>query len=77
MLRYLGAVTLVAIAPSLALAQQTGGGTPDQQKACRSDVSRYCRNVVQGGDFAILGCLQANRDKISKACARVLQETGR
>jgi hypothetical protein len=32
---------------------------------------------VQGGDFAILGCLQANRDKISKACARVLQETGR
>ena len=77
MLRYFAAVILVAIAPSLALAQQTGGGTPDQQKACRSDVSRYCRNVVQGGDSAILNCLKANRTKISKACDRVLQESGR
>jgi hypothetical protein len=76
MLRYFAAVTLLAITPSLALAQATHGGTPDQQKACQSDVARHCRAVIQGGDFAILDCLKANRPKLSKACEKVLKDNG-
>jgi hypothetical protein len=40
------------------------GGTPEEQKACTADVQRYCRAVIDQGDFTILSCLQQNRAKI-------------
>jgi len=49
-------------------------GTPEQQRACRPDVLRYCRNV-QGGDFAIADCLRANKQKLTAACRRVFEGT--
>jgi hypothetical protein len=44
-------------------------GTPQQQRACRPDVVKYCRGIQ--GDYAIVSCLQANMPRLSAACRRV------
>ena len=59
-----------------AFAQQQRSGTPEEQKACARDVQRYCRPVIDQGDFTILACLQTNRPKISTACDQVLKSHG-
>ncbi len=59
-----------------AVAQQQRSGTAEEQKACSRDVQRYCRPVIDQGDFTILACLQQNRPKISAACDQVLKSHG-
>ena len=77
MFKALLATTLLVSATAGAFAQgQQRSGTPEEQKACAPDVSRYCRAVMNDGDFVILGCLQANRPKISKRCDAVLRSHG-
>jgi hypothetical protein len=77
MFKTLFAATLIVTTATGAFAQNAQrGGTPDEQKACAPDVSRYCRAVMNEGDFTILGCLKANRAKISKACDKVLVSHG-
>ncbi len=56
--------------------QQQRSGTADEQKACARDVERFCRPVIDQGDFTILACLQQNRPKISTACDQVLKNHG-
>lgn len=51
-------------------------GTPEEQAACSRDVQRYCRPVIDQGDFTILACLQQNRPKLTKACNLVLKDHG-
>ena len=71
------ALSLLSIAVSSdALAQQQRSGTPEEQKACARDVQRFCRAVIDQGDFTILACLQQNRSKISAACNQVLKNHG-
>ena len=55
---------------------QERSGTPEEQAACSRDVQRYCRPVIDQGDFTVLACLQQNRSKISKACDQVLKNHG-
>jgi hypothetical protein len=50
-------------------------GTPEEQRACRPDSMRFCRDAVPN-DMAVLACLQANRARISKACRQVLEAHG-
>ena len=69
------ALALSSILVSSAFAQQRSG-TPEEQAACSRDVQRHCRPVIDQGDFAVLACLQQNRDKISKACDLVLKNHG-
>jgi len=76
MFKALLATTLLVSATVGAFAQAQRGGTPEEQKACAPDVSRHCRSVMNEGDFVILGCLQANRAKISKKCDAVLKSHG-
>ena len=59
-----------------ATAQQQRSGTPEEQAACSRDVQRFCRPVIDQGDFTILACLQQNRPKLSKACELVLKTHG-
>ena len=69
---------LVSVAP-VAFAQAPApqrGGTAEEQKACAPDVSRHCREVMNDGDLTVLGCLKANRPKISKKCDAVLVSHG-
>jgi hypothetical protein len=36
-------------------------------------VQKFCRPVIDQGDFTILACLKENRAKISQACDQVLK----
>ncbi len=74
MRKLLLALTLVSTSLSTAaLAQQQRSGTPEEQKACTRDVQKFCRPVIDQGDFTILACLKENRSKISPACDQVLK----
>ncbi len=59
-----------------AIAQQQRSGTPEEQAACSRDVQRFCRPVIDQGDFTILACLQQNRPKLTAACNQVLKNHG-
>ena len=71
MRKFLLALALLSVSTT-AFAQQ-GRGTPEEQKACSRDVQKFCRPVIDQGDFTILACLKENRPKISAACDQVLK----
>ena len=54
----------------------TPRGTPEDQRACRPDAQRLCKDVI-GDDDAVLRCFQAHRPKLSQACAAVLVKYGK
>jgi hypothetical protein len=60
----------------LAQANPKRSGTAEEQRACAPDVSRLCRDVMNDSDLTILGCLKANRAKVSAACDKVLVSNG-
>ncbi len=77
MRKFLFALTLLSISASTgAIAQQQRSGTPEEQRACARDVQRFCRPVIDQGDFTILACLQQNRPKLTAACDMVLKNHG-
>ena len=77
MRKFLLALTLLSLtASSGAFAQQQRSGTPEEQKACNRDVQKFCRPVIDQGDFTILACLKEHRSKISAACDQVLKNNG-
>ena len=51
-------------------------GTDQEEKACAPDVQRFCRKLMDQGDFAILACLKENRPKLFPACRYVLVSHG-
>jgi hypothetical protein len=51
-------------------------GTDQEEEACAHDVQRFCRKVMDQGDFTILACLKENRPKLSPACRYVLVSHG-
>lgn len=84
MLRLL-AVLVVApaiLASSAALAQKPSfplpiptRGTDDDQKACHRDATTLCKPYL-GDDMAVLSCFQAQRQKLSVPCRKVLEKYG-
>ena len=77
MRKFLFALALLSSAVSSdAFAQQQRSGTPEEQKACNRDVQKFCRPVIDQGDFTILACLKEHRTKISTACDQVLKNNG-
>ena len=75
--KFFPALILLSLSVSTgAIAQQQRSGTPEEQAACSRDVQRYCRPVIDQGDFTILACLQQHRPKLSKACDQVLKTHG-
>jgi len=51
-------------------------GSEQEQQACTRDVQRFCRALMDQGDFTILACLKENRPKLSLACRNVLISHG-
>ena len=54
-------------------------GNDRERSACHPDVTRFCQAQLQinpNDTLGILGCLQANRPKISHACQQVLASHG-
>ena len=76
MIRHLPLVLSLALS-SIAVAQERPveghKGTPEEQQACRSDVARYCRNVQDKGDEAIVDCLKANIKTLRPACRQIVE----
>jgi hypothetical protein len=70
MARFLFIIPFVLMA-SVASAQQQQG-----HDACVRDVSRFCRAHMNDSDQVVLACLKQHRDRLSKACAKVLTEHG-
>jgi hypothetical protein len=78
MRKFFLAIILLSLSASTgAIAQQQQrSGTPQEQAACTRDVQRFCRPVIDQGDFTILACLQQHRPKLTKACDLVLRTHG-
>ena len=74
--KFFFALCLVSISVSTGAMAQQRSGTPEEQKACTRDVERFCRDVMDQGDFTVLACLKDHRAKISKACDQVLKNHG-
>ncbi|HWX63482.1 hypothetical protein [Bradyrhizobium sp.] len=73
-MRHFILAVLVAFGPiSAAWAQHAG--TPQEQRACSRDASRFCRNEL-GNDMAVQQCLQQNRASLSRACSKVFASHG-
>ena len=56
-----------------------GQGNDQERAACHPDVTKFCQVQLQVNPndvLGILGCLQANRGKISKGCQTVLASHG-
>ena len=61
------------------VASQMGQGNEKERAACHPDVTKFCQTQLQinpNATLGILGCLQANRPKISHACQQVLASHG-
>ena len=76
MRKFFLALVLMSLPVSTGAVAQQRSGTPEEQRACSRDVQRFCRPVIDQGDFTVLACLQQNRPKISKACDQVLKTHG-
>ena len=72
--RFLALALLSLPLSTAALADRQG--SPDKQRACLRDVQRFCRHLMDQGDFTVLACLKENRPKISSACDTVLKTHG-
>jgi hypothetical protein len=74
MQKFLMALILLSVPVSTgALAHS---GTEQEEKACTRDVQRFCRKLMDQGDFTILACLKENRPKLTPACRYVLVSHG-
>jgi hypothetical protein len=52
-------------------------GTPEEQRACRPDVMKMCKDYLgQNDNSRVLGCLQAHKLRLSTACHAVLAHYG-
>jgi hypothetical protein len=54
----------------------TPRGTPEDQRNCRPDAVRLCKEVA-GNDDAVLRCFQARRRELSPPCLAVLEKYGK
>ena len=73
---FVAALLSLSVTAGAMAQQQQHGGTPEEQKACAHDVQKYCRSVMNDADFVVLSCLQQNREKLTKACDKVLKDHG-
>jgi hypothetical protein len=70
------ALALILLSVPVSTSALAHSGTEQDEKACAPDVHRFCRKLVDQGDFTILACLKENRPKLSAACRTVLVSHG-
>ena len=76
MRKFFLALVLMSLPVSTGAVAQQRSGTPEEHRACSRDVQRFCRPVIDQGDFTVLACLQQNRPKLTRACEQVLRNHG-
>jgi hypothetical protein len=67
---------ILFIVPFLAIASAASAQQAREHDACARDASRFCRTHISEGDQVVLSCLQQNRARLSRACAKVLTDHG-
>ncbi len=72
MLHILSLLAVLLVAAGPALAQSTLPHTPAEEKACRGDAHRFCKDVLSD-EFQVASCLQEHRNRVSHACRMALQ----
>jgi hypothetical protein len=50
-------------------------GSPQDQDACGRDAKRFCKKDLSDS-YLVLSCLQEHREKLHKACRKVLENYG-
>jgi hypothetical protein len=70
---YLALILLSVPASTAVLAHS---GTEQDEQSCTRDVHRFCRKLIDQGDFTILACLKENRLRLTPACRYVLVSHG-
>jgi hypothetical protein len=70
---YLALILLSVPASTAVLAHS---GTEQDEQSCMRDVHRFCRKLIDQGDFTILACLKENRLRLTPACRYVLVSHG-
>ena len=79
--KYVLALALLLVPASTGALAHSGSdqehsGSDQEQKARTPDVQRFCRKLMDQGDFTILACLKEYRPKLSAACREVLVSHG-
>jgi hypothetical protein len=69
-------IALLLLSVPVSISALAHSGTDQDEKACAPDVHRFCRKLMDQGDFTILACLKENRPKLSPACRYVLVSHG-
>ena len=69
-------IALLLLSVPVSISALAHSGTDQEERACAPDVQRFCRKLMDQGDFTILACLKENRPKLSPACRYVLVSHG-
>jgi hypothetical protein len=69
-------IALSLLSVSVSTSALAHSGTEQDERACTRDVQRFCRKLMDQGDFTILACLKENRPKLTPACRYVLVSHG-
>jgi hypothetical protein len=72
MLHTLGFLAVLLVGTSTAWAQSGIPHTPAEERACRGDAHRFCKDVLSD-EFQVASCLQENRGRVSQACRTAMQ----
>jgi hypothetical protein len=75
MLRSVSLVLAVVLASSAALAQTYPEQNTPEDRACRGDARRLCKDDIPD-QFKVGSCLQANRERLSRTCKTMLESHG-
>jgi hypothetical protein len=72
MVRTLSVVVVLLAGSGAAWAQSGLAHTPAEERACRGDAHRLCKDVISD-EFQVASCLQENRHRVSHGCRTVLE----
>jgi hypothetical protein len=65
----------VFLTSSAALAQTYPQENTPEDRACRGDARRFCKDDIPD-QFKVGSCLQMNKEKLSRACKAMLESQG-
>jgi hypothetical protein len=75
MVRSLSVVFALIVISSAAFAQANPEENTPEARACRYDARHFCKDDIPD-QFKVGSCLQAHREKLTRACKKVLTSHG-
>jgi hypothetical protein len=75
MVRSVSLILAVFLTSSAALAQTYPQENSPEDRACRGDARRFCKDDIPD-QFKVGSCLQMNKEKLTHACKAMLESQG-